>query len=685
MSTVARPEAGAEVVGASAAGFLGRALRIRPGEATWVVAAHLAVVVLAAVLYLVNLTVSGYANTYYSAAAQAASQSWSAWFFGSIDAANFITLDKPPLATMLMGLSVRLLGLSSWSVLLPEALAGVATVAVLFALVRRTFGPVAAVVAGLVAALTPAAVLMFRYNNPDALLTLLLVLAAYAFIRALETDRLRWVAAAAILVGFAFNTKYLQAYLVLPAFGFTYAIAAPGGVRRRIVGLAVAIAGVIASSGWWVLAMELLPADARPYIGGSTTNSALELIFGYDGLGRIFGQGAAGGPIAAGGPGFSGTAGLLRLFNAEFGGQVAWFIPLALIGLAAGLWARRHASRTDLARAAYLFWGLWLLTHAAVFSFMSGIVHTYYAIVMAPAIGALVGGGLVELWKLRSRTRWGGVPLAASLVASGTLAWQLLERTPDFAPGLSPAILAVTVLVARIIAIPAWFERHRPRLIATGLGLAVLLAGPVAYAIDTMATAYSGGGPSAGPTAASAGPGGFADRGAVPGGLPGLVPPAGADDIPPIDWRATLPGAPGGAGAASVNAARTDYLVANKGAATWIVAVSGAWEAGAIQLATGEPVMAMGGFSGGDPAPTLAELQDFVARGQLRFVLARGRAGPGGPVGGFGGLAADDASGAGTSSVMTWVTSACTEVDYGAAAGGSSALYDCAGAVTNED
>src|SRR5439155_7257780 len=167
------------------------------------------------------------------AAALAASQSWSAWFFGSFDAANFITVDKPPLATMLMGLSVRLFGLSSWSILLPEALAGVATVALLFVMVRRTFGPSAAVIASLVAALTPAAVLMFRYNNPDALLTLLLVGAAAAFIRALVTGRLRWVILAALLVGLAFNTKYLQAYLVLPAFGLTYLIAAPGGIRRR--------------------------------------------------------------------------------------------------------------------------------------------------------------------------------------------------------------------------------------------------------------------------------------------------------------------------------------------------------------------------------------------------------------------------------------------------------------------
>lgn len=240
MTTISHPGIGSDVARPRLGALIGRMLRGRTDEAAWVRPAHVGVSLLAAALYLVNLTVSGFANTYYSAAALAASKSWSAWFFGSFDAANFITIDKPPLATMLMGLSVRLFGLNSWSILLPEALAGVATVALLFVIVRRSFGPVAAVIAALVMALTPAAVLMFRYNNPDALLTLLLVLAAWAFLRALESGSTRWVVAAAVFVGLAFNTKYLQAYLVLPAFAITYALAAPGSVRRRLAGLALA-------------------------------------------------------------------------------------------------------------------------------------------------------------------------------------------------------------------------------------------------------------------------------------------------------------------------------------------------------------------------------------------------------------------------------------------------------------
>ena len=664
MTTVLRPDEGFTTE--PSAGFLRpeatpAALRagIRAGalRLSWAAAAQFGVAGLAAILYIVNLTVSGFANTYYSAAALAASQSWSAWFFGSIDSANFITVDKPPLATMVMGLSVRLFGLSSWSVLLPEALMGVGTVVLLMAVVRRTFGSWAAVIAGLIAALTPAAVLIFRYNNPDALLTLLLVGSAYAFIRALERGSLRWILGAAVLVGLAFNTKYLQGWLVLPAFAIVWAITAPGGIRRRAVGLAVALAGVLVASGWWVLIMELLPVSARPFVGGSTNNSALDLILGYDGLGRIFG-GSGGGPGGGGGGGggFSGTPGLFRLFNAQLGGQVAWFLPLSGLGLAVGLWARRHAPRTDLRRAAYLMWGLWLAVHVVVFSFMSGIIHSYYVVAMAPAIGALVGGGVVELWAMRARSPqrpWAGLVLAGGLLATAATAWLLLTETPDFVPGLAIGVAALTAAVALVISLPARLVQRRVQLVAVGLGIAVLLAGPAAYALDTMATGYSGGDPSAGPQVASTdghggppGAGGFAGGGgASTGGFGG----------------GGLAGGPGGGDA--VSSALTDYLMANRGSATWIVAVTSANQAGSIELATGLPVVAMGGFTGSDPAPTLPQLQSMVASGQLRFVIIGGRGG--GPGGGNSTLSAIDA----------WVQANGAPVNSV-----SSNLYDLAGA-----
>src|SRR5438445_1430092 len=353
MTSITHPPFGRDAARPGLANWLQRLVRGRADEASWVRPAQLGLAALAAVLYIVNLTVSGFANTYYSAAALAASKSWSAWFFGSFDAANFITVDKPPLATMLMGLSVRLFGLSPLSILAPQALAGVATVVVLFQAVRRSFGPVAGVIAAVVMALTPVAVLMFRFNNPDAILTLLLVCAAWAVVRGLEGGRFRWAILTSVLVGLAFLTKYLQAYLVLPAFALVWLVAAHGSLRRRIAGLAIAGMTTLIASGWWVVIVDSIPAALRPYIGGSTNNSALDLLLGYDGLSRIFGflsgrfgiAGCGGGVDGGGGAGFGGTPGLFRLFNSEFVGQISWLIPFAVVALLAGLIIHMRGSR----------------------------------------------------------------------------------------------------------------------------------------------------------------------------------------------------------------------------------------------------------------------------------------------------------------------------------------------------
>lgn len=665
-------------VPATAPGRLRTLVRARAGEAAWVLPATAGVLVLATILYVVNLTVSGYANVYYSGAAWAASQSWSAWFMGSVDPANFITIDKPPLATMVMGMSVRLFGLSSASILLPQALMGVGTVALTMAVVRRTFGAPASIIAGLITALTPAAVLIFRYNNPDALLTLVLVGAAYAFVRALEYGSLRWVAVAGVLVGLGFETKLLQAYLVLPVFAIVWAIAAPGSIRRRVTGLAVAAVSVTMASAWWVAAMELIPAASRAYVGGSTNNSALDLVLGYDGLGRIFGgSGGGAGGGGQGGSGFSGTPGILRLFNSQLGGQISWFLPLSVIGLAAGLISRFRAPRTDLARAAFLMWGGWLAIHAIVFSFMSGVIHSYYVVAMAPAVGALVGGGVVALWRARERRPWVGAVLGLALVGSAGVALMLLDRTPSFVPGLGLVVLAVTAVTVPLIALRPAVTRGRVQAAAAAIALAMLLAAPAAYAVDTMQTAYSGGDPSAGPQAISTegGPGADGGSGGFPGGPQGNPdssmgrPPTGGPGGNAAMGNAA--GGPGGQGGA-LDTATLDYLVANQGSATWIVAVSDATSSGQIELSAGRAVMAMGGFTGSDNALTLEQLQALVSSGDLRFVSVGGGGGPGGGGGGPNGQAS-------SSDITSWVSSACTAVSVG---GSITSIYDCAGAVS---
>jgi 4-amino-4-deoxy-L-arabinose transferase-like glycosyltransferase len=640
---------------------VGLLVRGRADEPAWVRPSLVGVGLLAGVLYLWQLTVSGYAYTFYAMAAQAGSQSWSAWFFGSIDAANFITVDKPPAPLWVTGLAVRLFGLSSWSILLPQALMGVATVLLLFAVVRRSFGPVAGLVAALVMATTPVAVLIFRYNNPDALLTLLLVAAAGTLLRAVENGRTRWLVATGVLVGFGFLTKYLQAYQVLPALGLTYLVAGPGRYSRRIGQLAVATGVVAVASGWWVAVMELLPAASRPYVGGSTGNSVLDLIFGYDGLGRIFGAsgpgGQAGGPGGGGGPGFGGAAGFLRLFNEEWGGQIAWLLPFAITSLAGGLWVRRRAPRTDPRRTGYLLWGGWLVVNGAVFSLMSGIAHPYYAVVLAPAIGALVGAGVVDLWRWRARSLAGGVLLGGAIAATGWLALLLLDRTPEFAPGLGIIAAFAATAAGILVAIPgAASGGRRVAMVGLVVGAVALAGGPLAYNLATMATAHSGGTVAAGP-GGGAGVAGGGPGGGFPGGGGAGVAGGGA-------------GVAGGGDTAVADDALLAYLVENRGTASWLVAVSGSGSAASIQLATGQPVLTMGGFNGSDAAPTGEQIAAIVRAGRLRYVLA------GGDRGGFGGGQAP--GGSGGASALSWVSASCAVVDPGST--GRATLYDCAAA-----
>ena len=352
--------------------------------------------------HLVGLSRNGWANAFYAAAVQAGTKSWKAFFFGSFDAANFITVDKTPASLWVMEISARIFGLNSWSLLVPQALEGVATVGVLYATVRRWFGPAAGLIAGAVLALTPVATLMFRYDNPDALLVLLLVLAAYAITRAVESGRTRWLALTGALLGFGFLTKMLQAFLVLPVFALVYLIAGPPRLGRRIWQLLVGGAAVVVAAGWWVAIVMLTPAADRPYVGGSTNDSILQLTFGYNGLGRLTGNETGSvGPATRSSAAFGGPAGLTRLFSSSMGGQASWLIPAALIGLVALLWLSRRSPRTDRTRAAALMWGGWLALTGLVFSYMSGIIHPYYTIALAPAIGALTGIAAVTLWRIR--------------------------------------------------------------------------------------------------------------------------------------------------------------------------------------------------------------------------------------------------------------------------------------------
>jgi 4-amino-4-deoxy-L-arabinose transferase-like glycosyltransferase len=641
---------------------------VRQQDPRWARPALVLLLAATAVLYLWGLGASGWANAYYSAAAQAASASWKAFFFGSSDAASFITIDKPPASLWVMGLSVRLFGLSSWAILVPQALMGVATVGVLYATVRRWFPPAAALVAGAVLALTPVATLIFRFNNPDALLVLLLVGGAYATVRALERASTGWLALAGALVGFGFLAKQLQALLVVPAFALVYLAAAPASLRRRVGQLLVAGAAMVGAAGWWVAVVELLPASTRPYVGGSQTNSVLELTFGYNGFGRLTGNetGSVGGGMGWGQTGWA------RMLGAEVGGQIAWLLPAAVLLGAAGLWLARRAARTDRARAAFALWGGWLLVTGLVFSFMQGIFHAYYTVALAPAVAALVGMGATTLWRLRDHPA-ARYLLAGAVAATGLWSFVLLRRTPDWHPWLAPLLLAAGLGVALLLAGMPWRGRA-----AAALAMAALLvafAGPAAYAVDTAATPHAGAIPSAGPTVAGGfgrgprggvgGPDGFGGGGAAPG-FGGRAQPGPGGGTP-----FGGPGGPGGGTRGGVggllngstpSAALVALLQQGAGGYDWVAATVGANAAAGAQLASGEPVMAIGGFNGSDPAPTLAQFQRYVAEGRIHYFV------------GGGGFGASQGGSDAARQIAAWV-----EQTFTATTVGGATVYDLTG------
>ncbi|PKW26829.1 ArnT family glycosyltransferase [Phycicoccus duodecadis] len=587
-----------------------RALRGPVTDPVWARAGLIALLVLTGAVYIYNLTAGGWANSFYAAAVQAGSVSWKAFFFGSFDAGNAITVDKPPASLWLMALSVRLLGLSSFAMLLPQVLIGVGTVGVVHATVRRRFGAGAALLAGLSLALTPVAVLMFRFNNPDALLTLLMALAIWASLRAVEAGSVRWIALAGVFTGLGFLTKSLQVLLVVPAVAVVWPVCADAPVRRRLLGGLASAAAFVVSAGWWVAVVELMPASLRPYIDGSQTNSFLELTFGYNGLGRL--DGSEVGKVGGGGGPFSSGVGLFRMFDSSAAGQISWLLPAALVMLVGGVALRGRTPRTDLRRATYLATGLWMLTTALVFSYMQGIFHEYYTVALAPPVAALVGMGAGEAWQ-RRRSLLGALVLASATGVTAGWSFVLLSRTTAYGSGLRVGVLAVGLAATLLLLVVGRLHRRAVLPVAAAAVVAGL-AGPAAYDATTLSTANSGSIVTAGPS--TGGPGG--------GARPGGGPPGGGFGGPPGGTTTGAGGMRGLLDATTPDAAVVAALKAGAAHYTWVAAAVGSQNAAGLQLATRLPVMAIGGFNGSDPSPTLAQFQEYVAQGRIHYFVAGG-------------------------------------------------------------
>jgi 4-amino-4-deoxy-L-arabinose transferase-like glycosyltransferase len=589
---------------------------------------------LTAVLNLWNLGINGWANTYYSAAIRAMSTNWHDFLFASADKAGLMTVDKPPLALWVQALSVRVFGFHPLSILVPEALMGVAAVALLYDLVARRFGRVSGFVAGIALATTPVTVAVARHNNPDELLILCTVAALWAALRAIDTGRTRWLVLSGVCVGLGFETKMGVALLIVPGIAAAWLWAARGSLWSRIRRLLAGGAAMAAVAGAWPLLVTLTPAADRPWISGTSDNSVWSLIFGYNGLGRVAGQ--SGGPGGGlGGTMFGGPTGVFRLLQTGLGDQAGWLLGFSAVAAVALLVITR-LRRNDPRTGWLLALGGALFVSAAVFSFASGIFHPYYVSFLAPFAAAFVGAGAGLALERRRRARV-VAPLAIAggavteLVVLGETGGQLLWAVP--------VVVAVCGCCAVALGL-GWSPRVRTVLV--GAALAALLAAPAVWAAETLGHSTSATFPTGGPASAAAGgpgggpggsgrppggpagrpPGGFA--GGPPGGFAGRPPggfagqPSGAG-VPGAGAPAGGPGGAGGFGADSSTVTAAVRYASSHGGGT--VGVESQSSAASAILSENADVAGLGGFSGRESSVTAAWIATEVRAGRLRWIV----------------------------------------------------------------
>jgi 4-amino-4-deoxy-L-arabinose transferase-like glycosyltransferase len=590
--------------------------------ARWATVAQVAVLALAAALRLWRLDQNGFDNEYYAASVRSMMAGWHTFLYNSFDPAGFVSVDKPPVALWIQVASVKLLGFRPLAVLLPQVLEGVAAVALLSHLVRRHWGPAAGALAGLLLALTPIAVAVDRSGNTDTGLVLALLAASWALLPAAEGGRRAWLLLAMALIGVGFNVKMLAAFVVLPTFGLVYWLGATGSWRRRLADLAIGGLVLAAVSLPWMIAYDLTPAAQRPYVGSSPQNSMIDLAVGHNGVGRFVRLWQTGrtaqadeaparrrtaAPASARSPAVEGYArlfvrapvGPLRLADGLLAAQVEWLLPLALIG-AAGLW--RGGARLPLApaRLGLLLWIGWALTYAAVYSGAGGIFHFYYLSTLGPPLAALAAIGVVGLWR---RYREGGAPAVA---LAGALLVTAMWQTYVHATGL-PVVadewqrrlpiwtllvvaLAAGALLARLVRRGERPGFGMPERIAAVVALGALLLMPAAWALSSVLVRGVAVIPSA-------------DIGRLRSPSPAT-----------LRARARL-------GETADRHQLMTFLQANRHGERFLLATPSAQLASPLIIASGLPVMAMGGFHGLDPILTPDRLSELVADGQVRFVM----------------------------------------------------------------
>lgn len=677
-----------------------------PRQIRWQGYALAGIVVLSVALYAWRINDEGWANAFYSVAAKSMSQNLTNFLFGAYDPFGVVTVDKPPMALWPQVFAVWIFGYHGWAVLLPQVIEGAAAVFLLHRTVRRWAGENVALLAALVLALTPVTVSINRDNNPDTLLVLWCVASAYAVTRAVEPgirDRkaTQWLAWAAFFLGCGFLTKMLAGWMPVPAVALAYLAGRNTGWGRRIVDLLISGVVLVVSSAWWVVLTVLWP-QPKPFAGGSSDGSELDLVFGYNGFSRIFGLASGSDPTASQTPElsggvpspFGGDPGLTRLFNYSVAGQISWLIPFCalvlLVVVVAGVVRLRRREPADLfGRSGWWLWGSWLVIMSAVFSAQEGIFHPYYTTELAPAVAVLTAAGAARLWGLyRDREPfWFLLPAAIAMTAAW--AWVVVNREPDWNGwvGYAVAVAAVPAVLGLLI---GRFGVSRVRRPALALGLVAALLAPAVWSVARAGDSGRGLGggslPSAGPPgsifgnlrefAATPAPPpqpGLMDRQGIMYSLRTGTMPNGFrldEGALPEEWRKIA-----------------DYAHTHAGGAPIELLVEGgAVLTGPFLLDTDVRAAALGGYVGLDPTPSLTQLTQWQAQGKLAFVLGLDPASeklrsPGSGIAG---------SQDNISQRDTWMRQHCTVVPpatYGGGGaplpivsefGGNRILYDCA-------
>jgi len=565
----------------------------------WERRALLGLLSVTAALYLWGLDANGWANPYYSAAAQAGAQDWKAFFFGSFEWGNLITVDKTPLSIWVMALSVRLFGLSSWSILVPQVLMGVATSYLLYRLMRRGFGPRTSLFCAAVFATTPVVMLMSRFNNPEPLMGLLTVSAVSITLKAMESAKLRTYALAGLLLGLGFMAKQVQALLVLPALGISILAFGQGQFRHRLQQGMVASGTLLATSLGWLITVDLIPAADRPYIGGSVNNSALELTMDYNGLARFLQI-----PLNSQGNKVSGTAsdavefvgGLPRLLNGNFAQEIAWLLVTGIFASIVLVVLHRTLNLSRVQRNIVAVSILWFSTALLVLCCMGTMIHTYYTYSLGAPLAMTVALGLASLWKLRHRRVLRA--LGAILIASSVyVAMRVMEYSNEW-----PLWLRIGLPALGLVGAMLWFlqptRRHLDLLTSAVLACS-LLAAPIATNIYTVSTPQWGTNPMSGPA------------GNDPGSLTKLMAALKKGEI---RWAQQT--------ALGVTVPEVTEMVRTRTSnQKWGAATFTAQNAALYQLQSGRPVIPLGGWLGSDPAPTPEQFRTLVAEKQIGYFI----------------------------------------------------------------